>query len=60
MTDPREGWLWGASAVRTGTNEPMHETAATKAELDVKLFGCAYAADRASVSYYRYPPPARD
>lgn len=60
MTDPREGWLWGATAERSGTNEPMHETAATKEELDIKLFGGAYAAKHWTVKYYRYPPAARD
>ncbi len=44
---------WQAWAVQQGTNERMHETAPTKEELDVKLFGRAYPAIRATVQYGR-------
>jgi len=50
--DPDKRW-WGASAIRTGTNERMWEEAATKEELDTKLFGQAYGAKYGSVTYYR-------
>jgi hypothetical protein len=61
MTDSRyntiasKDWWWGATASRVGTNEAMHETAETKEQLDVKLFGCAYGAKRWTVVYYRFP-----
>lgn len=47
---------WGATAIESGTNEPLHEVAPTKEELDRKLFGRAYAAKFSSVTYYRFRP----
>ena len=51
---------WGATARQIGTNEPLHEVAPTKEELDRKLFGQAYAAAADSVVYYRFTTDQAD
>ena len=45
---------WGATAKQSGTNLDMHVVGKTKREVDLKLFGVAYAATSGSVVYYRY------
>lgn len=51
---------WGASARQVGTGDMLLESAPTKKELDLKLFGRAYGAEYGTVQYFRFTPAKED